>query len=188
MAGFNVPHRLVASGIYTLPFGKGKRFLNGIPSSLNQLIGGWSINTITTFAKGNPFSVLAATSTAMDPMTHYRANQLCDGRSTMTNTDVRTNGGYWFDTSCFAKPAANYFGNSRPNIITGPGVNNWDIGMEKMFAVRESMNLQFRAEAFNAFNHAQFLNPSSTMTDANFGRITTARAARELQFGLKLLW
>ncbi len=188
LAGFNVPHRLVASGIYTLPFGKGKRFLNGIPSSLNQLIGGWSVNTIATFSKGNPFSVLAATSTAMDPMTHYRANQLCDGRSTLTNTDVRTNGGYWFDTSCFAKPAANYFGNSRPNIITGPGVNNWDIGMEKLFALRETMNLQFRAEAFNAFNHAQFLNPSSTMTDANFGRITTARNAREMQFGLKLLW
>ncbi len=188
LAGFNVPHRLVASGIWTLPFGKGKKFLNEIPSSLNQLVGGWSVNTIATFSQGNPFSVLAATSTAMDPMTHYRANQLCDGKSTLTSTDVRTNGGYWFDTSCFAKPAANYFGDSRPNIITGPGINNWDIGMEKLFAIRESMNLQFRAEAFNALNHAQFLNPSSTMTDANFGRITTARPSREMQFGLKLLW
>lgn len=188
LAGFNVPHRLVASGIWTLPFGKGRRFMNGVPSSLNQLVGGWSVNAIATFSKGNPFSVLAATSTAMDPMTHYRANQLCDGRSSMANRDVRTNGGYWFDTSCFAKPAANYFGDSRPNIITGPGINNWDIGFGKLFSLTEAMDLQFRAEAFNALNHAQFLNPSSTMTDANFGRVTTARASRELQFGLKLLW
>lgn len=188
LAGFNVPHRLVASGIWTLPFGKGRRFLNGVSSPWNQVVGGWSVNTIATFSKGNPFSVLAATSTAMDPMTHYRANQLCDGRSTLVSSNVRTNGGYWFDTSCFAKPATNYFGDSRPNIITGPGINNWDIGIEKLFSLREAMNLQFRAEAFNALNHAQFLNPSSTMTDANFGRVTTARNARELQFGLKLLW
>lgn len=193
LAGFNVPQRLVLSGVWDLPVGKGKRFLN-TSSSLNQLVGGWTVNAIATFSQGNPFSVLAATSTTMDPMTHYRANQLCNGRSSLENKDVRTNGGYWFDTSCFAMPASNYFGDSRPNIITGPGVNNWDIGFGKVFSLRESMNLQFRTELFNVFNHAQFLNPFSTLTgaggktDPNFGRITTARPARELQFGLKLLW
>jgi hypothetical protein len=124
----------------------------------------------------------------MDPMTNFRADQLCDGRSTLKNKDVRGNGHYWFDTTCFAKPAPNHFGNSAPNIITGPGVNNWDMGAGKLIALRESMALQFRADAFNAFNHAQFLNPDSNMSDTNFGKITTVGPSREFQFSLKLLW
>ena len=188
MAGYNVPQRLVASGVWNLPLGQGQKYMSGTSLLMDQIVGGWTLDTIATFNAGNPFTVLAASSTTMDPMTQFRADQVCDGRSTLKNKDVRSNGHYWFDTSCFAKPAANSFGNSGPNIITGPGVNNWDIGAGKLIALRESMNLQFRADAFNAFNHAQFLNPDSTMTDTNFGRITTVGLSREFQFGLKLLW
>ena len=124
----------------------------------------------------------------MDPMTQFRANQLCNGRSSLANKNVRSNGHYWFDAACFATPAPNYFGNSAPNIITGPGADNWDIGAGKLIALRESVNLQFRADAFNAFNHAQFLNPDSNMSDTNFGKITTVGPSREFQLGLKLLW
>jgi hypothetical protein len=124
----------------------------------------------------------------MDPMTQFRANQLCNGRSSLANKNVRSNGHYWFDAACFATPAPNYFGNSAPNIITGPGADNWDIGAGKLIALRESVNLQFRADAFNAFNHAQFLNPDSNMSDTNFGKITTVGPSREFQFSLKLLW
>ncbi len=142
---------------------------------------GWlDPDTIASFSKGNPFSVLAASATKMDPMTSFRADQTCDGRSTLKNRDVRKNGHYWFDTSCFSLPAPNYFGNSRPNIITGPGVNKWDIGAGKLFALRESMALQFRADAFNAFNHAQFLNPDSNMSDKNFGKITTRGSVQRI--------
>ena len=188
MAGYNAPQRLVASGVWELPLGKGKRYVSGISPALDHIVGGWTLDTIATFSKGNPFTVLAASSTTMDPITQLRANQVCDGRSTLKNKDVRTNGHYWFDTSCFAKPAPNYFGNSAPNIITGPGVNNWDIGAGKLIALRESMDLQFRADAFNAFNHAQFLNPDSNMADTNFVKITTVGPSKEFQFSLKLLW
>lgn len=188
MAGYNAPQRLVGSGVWQLPFGKGKRHLNGISPALDRIVGDWTLDTIATFSMGNPFSVLAASSTAMDPMTHFRANQLCDGRSTLKNKNVRSNGHYWFDTSCFAKPAPNYFGNSAPNIITGPGVNNWDIGAGKLIDLRESIALQLRADAFNAFNHAQFLNPDSNMSDTTFGKITTVGPSREFQFSMKVLW
>lgn len=188
MAGYNVPQRLVASGVWNLPFGKGQRYFREVSSAMDQIIGGWTLDAIATFAKGNPFTVLAASSTTMDPMTQFRADRLCNGRSSLKNKDVRTNGNYWFDTSCFAAPAANHFGNSAPNIITGPGVNNWDIGIGKVFSLRESMDLQFRADAFNAFNHAQFLNPDSTMTDTNFGKVTTVGPSRELQLAAKLIW
>ena len=188
MTGYNVPQRLVASGVWDLPLGKGKRYISGISPALDHIVGGWTLDTIATFAQGFPFTVLAASSTSMDPMTNYRADRLCNGRSSLKNKDVLSNGHYWFDTSCFAKPAPNYFGNSAPNIITGPGVNNWDIGAGKLIAFRESMALQFRADAFNAFNHAQFLSPDSNMSDTNFGKITTVGPSREFQFSLKLLW
>jgi hypothetical protein len=188
LAGYNAPQRLVASGVWNLPLGMGKSYLSGISPALDHIIGGWTLDTIATFSQGNPFTVLAASSTTMDPMTQYRANVLCKGRSSLANKNVRSNGHYWFDTACFATPATNYFGNSGPNILTGPGVDNYDIGAGKIIALRESMDLQFRADAFNAFNHAQFLNPDSTMTDTNFGRITTAGPSRELQLSMKLLW
>jgi len=188
LAGYNAPQRLVASSVWNLPLGRGKPYLSGISPAMDRLIGGWTLDTIATFNKGNPFTVLAASSTTMDPMTQFRADQLCNGRSSLKNRNARTNGHYWFDTACFAMPAANHFGNSGTNILTGPGVNNWDVGAGKLIALRESTNLQFRADAFNAFNHAQFLNPDSTMTDTNFGRITTVGPSREFQFSMKLLW
>ena len=154
MTGYNVPRRLVVSAVWELPLGKGKRYLDGVSGALDQIVGSWTLDAIAAFSQGNPFTVLAASSTSMDPMTQFRANQLCNGRSNLTNKNVRSNGHYWFDAACFVTPASNYFGNSAPKIITGPGVNNWDIGGGKIIPLRESMNLQFRVDAFNAFNHA----------------------------------
>ena len=188
MTGYNVPERLVASAVWELPLGEGRRYLSSTSPAFDHIVGGWTLDTIASFSQGNPFTVLAASSTAMDPMTSYRADQLCNGRSSLKNKNVRSNGHYWFDTACFAKPSPNYFGNSAPNSITGPGVNNWDLGAGKLFTFHESMALQFRADAFNAFNRAQFLNPDSNMSDTNFGKITTVGLSRQFQFGLKLLW
>lgn len=67
-------------------------------------------------------------------------------------------------------------------------MNNWDLGVGKLLPIRERVDMEFRFEAFNAFNHAQFLNPNTVMTDSNFGRITTAAAARQLQVAAKVLW
>lgn len=70
----------------------------------------------------------------MDPMTNFRPNRPRYGRSSLRNKDVRSNGRYWFDASCFQTPAPNYFGDSGTNIITGPGINNWDIGVAKVIS------------------------------------------------------
>ena len=188
MAGFNIPQRLVASGVWDLPIGRGQKSLTDANRLTNAVVSGWTLDTIATFSKGNPFTVLAANSTSMDPLTYFRPNRLCDGRSSLRNQDVRSNGHYWIDTSCFAMPGANMFGNSGANILTGPGVNNWDIGIAKLVPLHEGANLELRVEAFNAMNHAQFLNPDFVMTDSSFGQITTAGPARELQLAAKFLW
>jgi len=187
LAGFNVPQRLTFSTIWEVPVGTGKRVLKGASPFLNRIVGGWAADVIATFSSGNPFTVNAPNNTA-DPLTNFRANRLCNGRSELKSTDLRTNGLYWVDTACFAAPPAGFFGNSGTFILTGPGMNNWDVALEKNTTIRESMKLQFRAEFFNAWNHAQFKNPDATVGDANFGQVTQARDAREIQLGLKVLW
>lgn len=187
LAGFNVPQRLMVASVWQLPVGRGKHFLKNLSPIWNTLAGGWAADAIVTFSSGNPFTVNAPNNT-VDPLTNFRANRLCGGRSGLQNADLRTNGLFWLDSGCFAAPPAGYFGNSGANILTGPGANNWDLALEKNAQLRESIRLQFRAEFFNVWNHSQFLNPDSTVGDANFGQVTQARAPREIQFGLKLLW
>jgi hypothetical protein len=104
--------------------------------------------------------------------------------------NIRENGFVWFDAPCFPIPPAGYFGNSGRTVLNGPGINNWDLGLEKFFVpVRDSIKLQMRAELFNAWNHAQFQQPNGDAgAGANFGRISAARPPRLIQIGLKLLW
>lgn len=187
MATFNTPQRLTFATVWELPVGRGKRFLGNTSRLGNNLLGGWSADAISTFSSGNPFTVNAPNNTAAT-LTNFRANRLCNGRTNLQNSDLRTNGLYWIDPACFATPASGFFGDSGADILTGPGYNNWDVAMEKDFQLRETWRLQFRTEFFNAWNHAQFMNPDSTVGDANFGQVTSARDAREIQFGLKLLW
>ena len=187
LAGFNVPQRLTIATVWEVPAGKGRRFLRNLPPLWNGIVGGWAADVIATFSSGNPFTVNAPNNTA-DPLTNFRPNRLCNGRSEMRNDSLRANGLYWFDPACFAAPAAGFFGNSGTFILTGPGLNNWDIALEKNARIREAVNAQFRVELFNAWNHAQFENPDSTVGDANFGQVTQARDAREIQLGLKVLW
>jgi hypothetical protein len=187
MAGFNVPQNLMTAAVWQLPVGKGRRLLGGASPLVNGFVGGWTLDAITSFSRGNPFTVNAPNNTAA-VLTNFRANRLSNGRTELNNTNLRTNGLYWINPSSFAAPATGYFGNSGANILTGPGVNNWDLALEKNIQLRERWRLQFRSEFFNAWNHAQFANPDSTVGDANFGQITQARDAREIQFGLKLLW
>ena len=97
----------------------------------------------------------------------------------------------WFDTSCFPLAPVGYFGNSGRTVLNGPGLNNWDLGVEKWFpfAERKSEKLLLRAELFNAWNHTQFEQPDANAGDgANFGRISATRPPRLIQISIKLLW
>ena len=68
----------------------------------------------------------------------------------------------------------------------GPGLQNWNMALAKFFKIREDIKLQFRAEAFNTFNHVNLGNPAGTRGTPSFGSISSAAAARAVQFGLKL--
>lgn len=188
LGAYNVPQALVVSTVWNLPIGRGAKFLHNVNPMLNTALGGWGVDFIATFQEGNPFEVTAP-AVSGDQFSDYRANRLCNGRTELSNTNLRTNGFYWLAPQCFAQPAPGFFGDSGFNILTGPGINNWDAAIHKSFAIHESAQLQFRAEFFNAWNHAQFANPQSSVTSGTFGQVnSTQEPAREIQFALKLLW
>ena len=117
-------------------------------------------------------------------------NRICDGRSDPLSGKIRSNGFLWFDTSCFGVPNVGYFGNSAPTVINGPGLNNWDVGVLKVFPlVRDSIKLQLRGELFNAWNHAQFGQPNGNAgAGPNFGRISASLPPRLIQVAAKVYW
>ena len=94
----------------------------------------------------------------------------------------------YFQTADFALPAINTLGNGGRGYLNMPGLNNWDVSLLKNNRLTERMSLQTRFEFFNLFNHAQFGEPNTTVATPTFGRITSARDARSIQFGMKVLW
>jgi hypothetical protein len=91
----------------------------------------------------------------------------------------------YFNASLFRRELVGQLGNSNRRFFHGPGLNNWDMGLIKEVRLTESKNLQFRAEFFNIFNHAQFNSPSGNILNAYFGFVTSARAPRIGQVGIK---
>jgi len=150
---------------------------------------GWSLSAIITFATGQPV-ILTAPNQTGSAFINPLPNRVCDGRSSHLSDHIRSNGMLWFDPACFPVPPAGYFGNSGATVLNGPGLNAWDLGFEKTFAIsRETTKLQVRTEMFNAWNHAQFQQPNGNAgAGVNFGRISATLPPRLVQIALKLQW
>jgi hypothetical protein len=190
LASYDQRHRVVASTIFDIPFGKGRRFGSQVHPAVNAIAGEWTITAITTFATGVPIFITSPSQTSSIYVSQ-RPIRTCDGGDPNLADNLRTNGLMYFNTSCFQTPASGYFGNSGRTPISGPGQNNWDIGVHKQFALGlgEATRLELRGEFFNAFNHAQFTNPNAnTGSGANFGRVTNTLPPRLVQIAMKLTW
>lgn len=172
----DIRHRLTLSYLWELPFGKGRAMLNHGGIS-NAIIGGWQTNGILTAQTGLPFSPVLQTSTTNG--TSSRPD--LTGTVSYPKTLQR-----WFDPSAFSNPAPFTYGNAGRNILFGPGRTNWDMSLFKNFVIKEQMRFEFRAEAFNVFNHAQFNLPNQNIGNAQVGTITsTVGNPRQLQMGLR---
>jgi len=95
----------------------------------------------------------------------------------------------FYNTGCFAAPAAGLFGSAGRGVVTGPGTNSWDLVLIKNTALyRERLRLQFRSEFFNAFNHPEWGMPGRSFGAGGLGVVTSAGAPRIIQFGLKMMF
>ncbi len=169
-------HRLTLSYLWELPFGKGKAMLNhgGV---VNAVLGGWQTNGILTVQSGLPFSPVLQTSTTNCCGSRPDVLHAPDNPHTLQR---------WFDLTAFGTPALYTYGNAGRNILFGPGRTNWDMSLFKNFVIREQTRFEFRAEAFNVFNHPQFGLPNPNIGNAQAGTITsTVGNPRQLQMGLR---
>lgn len=186
---FDINHSLVFSSVYALPVGRRKQFGAQMPRALDEAVGGWTVTAIASFKTGVPVTLSSTNTTNTIGTSTNLPNRTCNGNSRSLLGHLRSNGFVAFDTSCFSVPANRYYGTSRQNVITGPGTNNWNIGIEKAFPLLENTRLEFRGEMFNAFNHAQFSNPGGAVQNtANFGKVSSAKPPRIGQLSLKLVF
>jgi len=184
LSNFDVRHRFSLSYSYALPF---KKPGDGLAASL---VNGWETFGIVTLQSGRPFTVallpeIDNSGTGRSILgfgANDRPNVIGNGELSNPTTDQ------WFNTAAFAFPFPGTFGNAGRNILEGPGFQNVNLSILKNTRFNERLNLQFRAEAFNLFNHPNFNLPDNFLGSPTFGRITSARDPRHIQFGLKLLF
>jgi hypothetical protein len=176
--------RLTLSALYDLPFGRGKKFGGGMSRAADLAIGGWQVNSIITFRSGSPFTVTQA-GDAPNVGDGSGRPDLIGNPNSVTNRNID----HYFETNAFAVAAPFRWGSEGRNVVIGPGIANWDFSLFKAFSFDEKRKLQFRAEFFNALNHAEFAAPGATISTAQFGRISgTTRDPRDIQLALKFLW
>jgi hypothetical protein len=179
VSDYDVPHRLVVSYTYQLPFGRDKQFLATVPTAVDYVIGGWQLNGISTFTAGQYSTpVLPGDNLNIGSFSTSRPNRVGDAES------GRKVPSQWFNPDAFAVPATKVPGSAGRNSIEQPGYQNWDTSLFKNVRITEKANFQLRFEAFNVFNHTQFGFANSTL-GAGFGSITSVRpgSPRVLQLG-----
>jgi hypothetical protein len=187
-ASFDIRHVAVLNLTYELPFGRGRK------DWLNRLAGDWQVSGIQTLQSGLPFT----------PQLSYNPSNDGDTRNPV-RPSVNLNfaaplivGGasQYFDPNAFVQPLPGTYGNLGRNTLQGPRLYETDLSVAKRFALRERLNLQFRAEFFNLFNHTNFNTPNPVVyasasggPSPTAGVITsTATTSRQVQLGLKLSW
>jgi hypothetical protein len=187
-ATFDRNHIFVATYVYKFPFFRRNSGLAG------KVLGGWELSGITQFQSGAWLSPTISTPTGsrrpnlVGELTYLDPRQV---QSLTGGNGAKITGNFYFDPTpgkIFTAPASDQFGSASPYIIRGPGRNNWDMSLFKNFRFQEIVNLQFRAEFFNVWNHANFRNPNTNASDINFGTISDAGPPRLIQLGLKLLF
>ena len=173
-SSFNVPKRFVSSILYTLPFGKGQRFLNhgGIA---DRVVGGWQLSTIFTAQNGAPLNTTGwdAAGTNFVPSSN-RLN--CTGAASYVRDNPNANA--YLNGAAFANTVAGTYGTCGRNVLRGPNQINADFSVIKDIHITEGQALQLRAEMFNVANHVQWAAPN-----ANWGNQNAAPAGPAASFG-----
>jgi hypothetical protein len=178
-SGFDVKHRFVLSYVWDLPFGKDRRWLSGGVG--DAILGNWQMSGIVTVATGRPFTVFL--NTGVNNGAPSWPNRIGDGKLDKPTADL------WFDPTAFVAPSANTYGDSGRGILYAPGQQTVDISLAKRIPLKQRLNLQLRADAFNLLNTPQLGFPNANIGSPTVGRITTTVGDnRQMQFAAKVDW
>jgi len=179
LSSFNQTHRFTADYLWELPFGHDKRWLteNSVPRAI---FGDWQWSGDWTIASGFPFTprLLGDFSDVQRGTNGTLRPNLVTGESiSIPNTSI----GQWFNTGAFVAPPPGQYGDARRNSIIGPPTKVFDMAFTKIFPLKESRVLEFRAQATNIFNIPQYASIDTQVNSPTFGRVTAVGAMRALQ-------
>ncbi len=183
---FDSRHRFVLSYLWELPVPK----YQGVRG---KVLNGWAVSGITTFQTGFPISIKSSNDSELENSFDFELPGKPDLIAPFHTQSPKSNNLYAFDPNSFALPTQGpnstplqLLGNSPRTLCCGPGINNFDFSFQKITPVGEGKHFEFRAEFFNAFNHAQFLNPDGNISDGtDFGKVKRVRDPRNIQFAIK---
>ncbi len=184
VAGFDVPNNFEIGGLYDLPFGKGKAFLqNGV---MSHLLGGWEVNGTFAAYSGLPFTVTASGASLNAPNNTQTADQILPSVALLGGIGA---GHPYYNPNAFAPVTAVRFGTSGRNILRTTPTFNANVSLFRTFAFNDRIHLQFRAESDNVSNTPHFLAPNANVSAGNFLDITSANMdQRQFRLGLKLMF
>ncbi|MCC6538678.1 MAG: carboxypeptidase regulatory-like domain-containing protein [Bryobacterales bacterium] len=183
LSAHDIAHRVVISGAWQLPFGRGKKFGSSMSRLADILVGGWEVSGFGTFQSGNPLQISQNGGVLQNGT--QRPNLV--GDPSLSGPIVnRINNGY-FNNAAFTQPLPDTFG-SAPRYLNyrGPGIKTVDMALLKSVQVREGQRFEFRLEAVNVSNTPIFADPATAFGSSNFGNITgTKIGPRNVQLGFK---
>ena len=202
-AGSDVTHNVSGTGVYALPFGRGKEYFSGANRIVDEAIGGWKIAAAGVAYSGFPDTITGPNNSttsfngSQNPGGNYRANQY--GKLKIVNRSINN----WFGTDASATPSTIAgvptngsafgpalpltFGTSKNGVVRGPRFLNVDMSAFKDFHTYKEQVVGFRFDAFNAFNIVSYSDPDTNIQDSGFGQISslgtpTRSQERRMQF------
>ena len=191
LSQINLDNSFTASVIYDLPFGHGKQFGSSWNGLTNSMLGGFQLTLIERISSGYPVPLIDSFNQSGTSFenggndNNWNRPDKVAGCSTSSASHKQLQ---WINAACFTAPAAGELGNASRVPVVGPDFVNTDFSVIKDFALpREGMGLNFRAEFFNLFNHAQFGSPVNDINASGFGSVnSTVNNPRLVQLALKL--
>ncbi|MBI1764006.1 MAG: TonB-dependent receptor [Acidobacteria bacterium] len=186
LAEFDVKQRFVASYVWELPFGKGRKFGNDWHKATDFVLGGWQVTGIHALQGGLGLTATLGGGSVLNIGGERRARPNLVGNPELSDSQRTLN--RWFNVDAFQPaftPSPQAFGTAGVGVMRGPGLVNFDYTLAKDFHLTERKRFQFRTELFNAFNHANFGPPNIARESTGFGQILSAANARIIQFALK---
>ncbi len=182
LSAHDIPHRLVLTGAYELPFGRGRAFGSSAGRLLDAFVGGWEISGFLTLQSGNPLQI---SQNAGQLWNGTQRPNLIGSPATSGRVQDRLNG--YYKAAAFSRPAPDTFGTA-PRYLNyrGPGIRTLDAALLKSWRTKEGQRVEFRVEASNATNTPIFGDPASSYGATNFGQITGTKVGpRNVQLGFK---
>ena len=189
---YNVKNDFTGYLIYDLPFGHGKQFGTNMNKFADAVVGGWKVSVIPTFRGGFPLTLSSNSDHSGTNSFQNRPN--CIAPPKVLHKQTIGNGFYgyrWFDPASYQEPSAGTFGSCSVSSVYGPGEQNIDASVSKIYPITEHQNIEFRTEFINAFNHTILDAPSNGGIDVGnpnggtIGQVNSSEGARNIQFALK---